>query len=39
MNQLRTVDKGTLVERTGRLSRTRMAEVDAGLKRVLDLPS
>jgi mRNA interferase MazF len=37
-SHLRTVDKTTLVERSGRLSRTRMAQVDAGLRRVLDLP-
>jgi mRNA interferase MazF len=38
-SHLRTLDKTTLVERCGRLSRSRMAQVDAGLRRVLDLPS
>jgi mRNA interferase MazF len=39
MTQLRTLDKATLVERCGRLTRSRMAQVDAGLRRVLDLPT
>jgi mRNA interferase MazF len=39
MSHLRTVDKATLVEKCGRLSRSRMAQVDAGLRRVLDLPA
>jgi mRNA interferase MazF len=39
MSHLRTVDKATLVERCGRLSRARMAQVDVGLRLVLDLPS
>lgn len=39
VGHLRTLDKRTLVERCGRLSRSRMAQVDAGLRRVLDLPS
>jgi mRNA-degrading endonuclease toxin of MazEF toxin-antitoxin module len=38
MAHLRTLDKATLVEKCGRLSRSRMAQVDAGLRRVLDLP-
>ena len=38
VSHLRTLDKTTLVERSGRLSRSRMAQVDAGLRRVLDLP-
>ena len=37
-SHLRTLDKTTLVEKCGRLSRSRMAQVDAGLRRVLDLP-
>jgi mRNA interferase MazF len=37
-SHLRTLDKATLVERSGRLSRSRMAQVDAGLQCVLDLP-
>jgi mRNA interferase MazF len=37
--QLRTLDKATLVDRCGTLSRSRMAQVDAGLRRVLDLPN
>jgi mRNA interferase MazF len=36
--QLRTLDKATLVDRCGMLSRSRMAQIDAGLRRVLDLP-
>lgn len=36
---LRTLDKATLVDRCGRISRSRMAQVDAGLRRVLDLPA
>jgi mRNA interferase MazF len=36
---LRTLDKATLVEKCGRLSRSRMAQVDAGLRRILDLPA
>ena len=36
---LRTLDKATLVDRCGRLSRSLMAQVDAGLRRVLDLPA
>lgn len=39
VSHLRTLDKATLVERSGRLSRSRMAQVDAGLRRVLDLPA
>jgi mRNA interferase MazF len=39
VSHLRTVDKATLVEKCGRLSRSRMAQVDAGLRRVLDLPA
>jgi mRNA interferase MazF len=38
VSHLRALDKTTLVERSGRLSRSRMAQVDAGLRRVLDLP-
>ena len=38
-SHLRTLDKTTLVEKCGRLSRSRMAQVDAGLRRVLDLPA
>jgi mRNA interferase MazF len=38
VSHLRTLDKVTLVERTGRVSRSRMAQVDEGLRRVLDLP-
>jgi mRNA-degrading endonuclease toxin of MazEF toxin-antitoxin module len=38
VSHLRTLDKATPVERAGRLSRSRMAGVDAGLRRVLDLP-
>jgi mRNA interferase MazF len=38
-SHLRTLDKTTLVQRCGRLSRSRMAQVDAGLRRVLDLPA
>jgi mRNA interferase MazF len=38
VSHLRTLDKATLVERSGRLSRSRMGQVDAGLRRVLDLP-
>jgi len=38
-SHLRTLDRATLVERCGRLSRSRMAQVDAGLRRVLDLPA
>lgn len=38
VTQLRTIDKATLVERCGSLSRSRMAQVDVGLRRVLDLP-
>jgi mRNA interferase MazF len=38
MSHLRTLDKATLVKRSGRLSRSRMEQVDAGLRRVLDLP-
>jgi mRNA interferase MazF len=37
-SHLRTLDKATLVDKSGRLSRSRMAQVDAGLRRVLDLP-
>lgn len=36
---LRTLDKATLVDQCGRLSRSLMAQVDAGLRRVLDLPA
>ena len=36
---LRTLDRATLVDRCGRLSRSLMAQVDAGLRRVLDLPA
>jgi mRNA interferase MazF len=36
---LRTLDKATLVDRCGRLTRSRMAQVDAGLRLVLDLPA
>ena len=39
VSHLRTLDKATLVERSGRLSRSRMAQVDAGLRQVLDLPA
>jgi len=39
VSHLRTLDKTTLVEKCGRLSRSRMARVDAGLRRVLDLPA
>jgi mRNA interferase MazF len=35
---LRTLDKATLADRCGTLSRSRMAQVDSGLRRVLDLP-
>ena len=35
----KTLDKATLVAKCGRLSRSRMAQVDAGLRRVLDLPA
>lgn len=38
-SHLRTLDKTTLVEKCGRLSRSPMAQVDAGLRRVLDLPA
>lgn len=38
-SHLPTLDKTTLVEKCGRLSRSRMAQVDAGLRRVLDLPA
>jgi mRNA interferase MazF len=38
-SHLRTLDKATLVEKCGRLSRSRMAQVDAGMRRVLDLPA
>ena len=38
MSHLRTLDKATLLEKCGRLSRSRMTQVDAGLRRVLDLP-
>jgi mRNA-degrading endonuclease toxin of MazEF toxin-antitoxin module len=38
-SHLRTLDKTTLVEKCGRLSRSRMAQVDAGLRRGLDLPA
>jgi mRNA interferase MazF len=38
-SHLRTLDKTTLVERTGRLPRSRMAQVDVGLRLVLDLPA
>jgi mRNA interferase MazF len=37
--QLRTLDRATLVDRCGKLSRSRMAQVDAGLRSVLDLPA
>jgi len=37
--QLRTLDKATLTDRCGTLSRSRMAQVDAGLRRLLDLPT
>jgi mRNA interferase MazF len=39
VSHLRILDKGSLVERCGRLTRSRMAEVDSGLRRVLDLPA
>ena len=38
-SHLRTLDKTTLVERVGRLSRSRMAQIDAGLRLALDLPA
>jgi len=38
-SHLRTLDKATLVEKCGRLSRSRMGQVDAGLRQVLDLPA
>ena len=38
VSHLRTLDKATLVEKCGRVSRSRMAQIDAGLRRVLDLP-
>ena len=37
VSHLRTLDKATLVAKCGRLSRSRMAQVDAGLRRALDL--
>jgi len=37
VSHLRTLDKATLVAKCGWLSRSRMAQVDAGLRRVLDL--
>ena len=39
VSHLRTVDKRTMVQRCGRLSRTRMGQIDAGLRLVLDLAS
>lgn len=39
VSHLRTLDKATLVEKCGHLSRSRMAQVDIGLRRVLDLPT
>src|SRR6266851_7333951 len=35
VSHLRTLDKATFVEQCGHLSRSRMAQVDAGLRRVL----